>query len=182
MLLTKVLHRIFVPFCVNFRPSVPPKSRFSLERVVDFEVFRTFLPTTLLNPFRSQFWTLWGSFWQLWGPFGRLLTPLGASCGLFWRPLPLSFLKNLSWERFWTPKVLQEPPRSTKIDQNRPPLPPIGALKLTKINENQRKFTKIYENQRKSTKIVDNRRKSIKINQNLPKSTNRNLPKSMQID
>ena len=71
MLLTKVLHRIFVPFCVNFRPSVPPKSRFSLEKVVDFEVFRTFLPSTLFNTFSPP----------ILDPLGLILGALGALLG-----------------------------------------------------------------------------------------------------
>ena len=171
MLLTKVLHRLFVKFCVNFRPIVPPKSRFSLERVVDFEVFRMFLPTTLFNTFSSQFWTLWGSFWELWGPFGRLLTPLGASCGLFWRPLPFSFLKNLSWkqisERRTAPRAPKTPPKPPQIDQNRP-LPPIWN---SKIYENQRKWLKINQKQWKSIIINQNPLKSSTIHQNQWKST-----------
>ena len=41
--------------------SAPPKSRFSLMRVVGFEIFGPFHPTATVNVFRLQLWTLLGS-------------------------------------------------------------------------------------------------------------------------
>ena len=167
MLLTKVLHLLFVQFSVNFRPSVPPKSRFSLERVVDFEVFRMFLPTTLFNTFSSQFWTLWGSFWELWRSFWA---PFHASWGVL-RPLlpPSSILlpqKPVLKANFWTPNCPKSPQDTSKAAQNRPKSTLAAHLEL----QNRRKSTKMIENQPKSMKINHNQSKSIEIKHNPPKS------------
>ena len=156
MLLTKVLHRIFVQFCVNFRPSVPPKSRFSLERVVDFEVFRMFLPNILFNTFTSQFWTLWASFWQLWKPFWA---PFHASWGVLRSLLtPSSTLlpqKPVLKANFWTPNCPNSPQDTSKASQNQPKSTLAAHLEL--------------QNRRKSTKMTENQLKSMKINHNQPK-------------
>ena len=157
MLVTTVLHPLFDDFFVHFRPSVPPKSRFSLERVVDFQVFRTFLPSTLLNSFASNFGPLWNSFSELWGPFWA---PLDASWGALRSLLaPSSIIlpqKRILKANFGTPKCPKSPQDTSRASQNRP------------------KSTKIKQNQTKSIKINQNQAKSTKINQNLQKSTNIN--------
>ena len=167
MLLTKVLHRIFVQFCVNFRPSVPPKSRFSLERVVDFEVFRMFLPSTLFITFSFQFWTLWGSFWELWGPFWA---PFDASWGVLRSLLtPSSMLlpqKPVLKANFWTPNCPKSQQDTSKASQNRLKSTLAAHLEL----QNRRKSMKMTENQSKLMKINHNQSKSIEIKHNPPKS------------
>ena len=171
MLLTKVLHRIFVQFCVNFRPSVPLKSRFSLERVVDFKVFRMFLPNILFNTFTPQFWTLWASFWQLWKPFWA---PFHASWGVLRSLLaPSSTLlpqKPVLKANFWTPNCPKSPQDTSKASQNRPKSTIAAHLE--------------FQNKRKSTKMMENQPKLMKINHNQPKSIEikHNPPKSMKID
>ena len=168
MLLTKVLHRIFLQFCVNFRPSVPPKLRFSLERVVDFKVFRMFLPNILFNTFTPQFWTLWASFWQLWKPSWA---PFHASWGVLRSLLaPSSTLlpqKPVLKANFWTPNCPKSPQDTSKASQNRPKSP----IWNSQINENQRKWLKINQNQWKSIIINQNPSKSSTIHQNQWKST-----------
>ena len=166
MLLTKVLHQIFVQFCVNFRPSVPPKSRFSLERVADFEVFRMFLPSTLFITFSFQFWTLWVSFWELWGPFWA---PFDASWGVLRSLLtPSSTLlpQKPVLKALLILKTPQESPKSTKINPNRTPLLLIWSSTIEKIHENQWKSTKINEESTIISKINQNPPKSTKINEN----------------
>ena len=139
VLLTTVLDPLFDKFSVNFRPSVSPKSWFSLERVVDFEVFHTFLTSTLFNSFRSAFWILWGSFWELWGPFWA---PVDASWGVL-RPLltPSSMLlpqKPVLKVNFWTPKCPKSPQDTSKASQNRPKSTLAAHLEF----QNRRKSTK----------------------------------------
>ena len=144
ILFLQLLNAIFDQFSLNSCPSAPPKSSFSFERVVDFKVFRTFLSTTLLNPFRSQFWTIWTSFWELLGPFWA---PLDASWGVLRSLLAPSSILLPQKPVLRTLLNPQSAPRAPKIDQNRPKSTALAAHWSSKIDENPQKSTKINENQ-----------------------------------
>ena len=126
MLLSAVVNTIFYQFSFNFWPFGPPKSRFSLERVVIFEVCAIFASDALCD-------VSWGPFRTVGGSPGTLLAGslglFGVSCG------PLGGLFRLVcflWVFFWrqegcareVPRRPHEPPPSP------PERPPGGTKKL----------------------------------------------------
>ena len=108
MLLSAVVNTIFYQFSFNFWPFWPPKSRFSLERVVIFEVCAIFASDALCD-------VSWGPFRTVGRSPGTLLAAslglFGVSCG------PLGGLFRpvcVLWMVFatpWAPGCRRETPR-----------------------------------------------------------------------
>ena len=131
MLLSAVVNTIFYQFSFNFWPFWPPKSTFSLERVVIFEFCAIFASDAVCDVSWGPFRTVGGSPGTL---FAASLGLFGVSCGALGGLLrPVSVL----WMVFatpWAPGCAREVP---KRPQERPPKPSRGrleAFRTFKIN------------------------------------------------
>ena len=126
MLLSAVVHTIFYQFSFNIWPVGPPKSRFSVEKVVIFEVCAIFASDALCDVSWGPFRTVGGSPGTL---FAASLKLFEVSCG----PLGGLFRRVcVLWVVFampWAPGCARELP---KRPQERPPKPSRGRLEASK--------------------------------------------------
>ena len=125
MLLSAVVNTIFYQFSFNFWPFGPPKSRFSLETVVIFEVCAIFASDALCD-------VSWGPFRTVGGSSGTLLAGslglFGVSCG------PLGGLFRpvcVLWVVFCDALGPRMRPRGPQETSGAHPKPSRGRLKKT---------------------------------------------------